>query len=154
MPVVSRYLDIHTHLHSQHEERIFFFSPALYSFVQERPDAFLLSNCRRTRSQAARALKESVHLYTQCRFCPVPRGDSQCDSRYYDAMRAGEDLAWRDAFWPPCSFLRVLLLYSPSFLPFFSPLPFCLNDLIFHLSAVHEQGVFLSCTRPFDRSLS
>ena len=95
--------------------------------IQERPDVFLLSNCRRTRTQAAGVLKESVHLYAQCRFCPVPRGDAQCDNRYYDAMRAGEDLARRDAFLPPCSFLvllRVLLCTllrsSLSSFPFFS----------------------------------
>ena len=65
---------------------------------QAREDAFLLSTCRRSRDVVASAVLDSVKtpdLYTQCQFCPVPRGDAQCDTRFFDAMRCGEHVSER-----------------------------------------------------------
>eukprot|EP00730_Choanoeca_flexa_P009371 TRINITY_DN12636_c1_g1_i2.p1 TRINITY_DN12636_c1_g1~~TRINITY_DN12636_c1_g1_i2.p1 ORF type:complete len:439 (+),score=71.28 TRINITY_DN12636_c1_g1_i2:1115-2431(+) len=58
--------------------------------LMARDDSYLHSNCRATRAKVMADLQQkSTDLYSRCRFCPVPRGDAQCDIRYYDTMRAG-----------------------------------------------------------------
>ncbi|EDQ84446.1 uncharacterized protein MONBRDRAFT_30215 [Monosiga brevicollis MX1] len=58
----------------------------------QRNDSFVQGNCRSDRANlAATSLRtdESALLYAQCEYCPTPRGDTNCDTRFFDALRVG-----------------------------------------------------------------
>jgi len=63
----------------------------LAQVMLSRNDSYLDANCRRSRQQATTAMKTeaSVELYSRCKFCPVPKGDSLSDRRFFDVMRSG-----------------------------------------------------------------
>lgn len=60
--------------------------------LRQRNDSYVLSTCRSDRADFAATTfssGDSATLYSQCQFCPTPRGDSNCDTRFFDAMRVG-----------------------------------------------------------------
>lgn len=56
-----------------------------------RSDSYVRAMCRRDRetTHAAMAPSSSAEVYAQCKFCPMPMGDSLSDTRFFDAMRTG-----------------------------------------------------------------
>jgi hypothetical protein len=59
--------------------------------LAQRGDSYVRAMCRRhrTESQTDMNTRVSTELYSQCEFCPLPKGDSLSDRRYFDAMRTG-----------------------------------------------------------------
>ena len=57
----------------------------------QRTDSFVRATCRRDRNNLNAVLNtySPAELYSQCEFCPLPKGDSLSDRRFFDAMRTG-----------------------------------------------------------------
>lgn len=64
----------------------------LTASLKQRNDSYVRANCRTTRSSDAASVltsDSSAQLYSQCQFCPLAKGDSNSDTRLFDAMRTG-----------------------------------------------------------------